>query len=342
MKTAIAAVMLVALGGVASADKDKDKADALFKQGKKLMAEKKFSDACQAFEQSYKLDPGIGGELNIARCYEEWGKLGRAYRAYKAADQQAKDAQDSREPKIHDLLEALDARVPRLTLRVPDSANTDGVTVTIDGATVDPSGFNQAQLVDPGPHVIEYQAPGGAKKKRVVPVERGGNTEIALDLPSKTKPQQPDGKPDKPDRGDKSDKPDKPDKADRPNEPTEQSQPGHGQRVAGIVIGSAGVVAMVVSGVVSLSARSSYSSALSADCNHMTNDCDPAGLTATHDARHDANIGTAVMIGGVALVGAGVVVYLLAPHAMSTTEHALYVVPSVGPSGGGIALGGRL
>ena len=93
---------LLAITAVAHAG-DKDKADALFKHGKKLMEEKKYNDACEAFEQSMKLDPGIGTELNIARCYEEWGKLGRAWRSYKAAEKMAKDANDARAGKIDEI-----------------------------------------------------------------------------------------------------------------------------------------------------------------------------------------------------------------------------------------------
>ena len=104
MKRVILAV--VAMSSLAYAG-DKEKADTLFKQGKKLMAEKKYSDACEAFEQSMKLDPGIGTELNIARCYEEWGKVGRAWHAYKAAEKMAKDAGDSRADKIDGLLNHL-------------------------------------------------------------------------------------------------------------------------------------------------------------------------------------------------------------------------------------------
>lgn len=58
---------LVAITSTAHAG-DKGKADALFKHGKKLMDEKKYADACEAFEQSMKLDPQIGTELNVGRC----------------------------------------------------------------------------------------------------------------------------------------------------------------------------------------------------------------------------------------------------------------------------------
>ena len=325
MKAILAIATLALLAHTARAEKDKDKADALFKQGKKLMAEKHYADACQAFEQSYKLDPGIGGELNIAKCYEEWGKLGRALRAYQAAEQQAKEASDPRADKIHELVAQLEPQVPRLTIRVPAGAATEDAAVTLDGASLGKSAFGQPQLVDPGPHQVEYTI-NGAKKSKVVPVERGGSSEISLDLPTKTvKPDKPDNVvPDKvvPDRG--------------------TEDPGHTQKLAAYATGGVGVVAIGIASYLTLSARSKYKTALATDCGGITNNCDAAGLTATHDARHEANIATFVFVAGLAAVGGGVALYLLAPHAKATEEHALYLVPTVAPDGGGLAFGGRL
>src|SRR5258706_1429797 len=131
-------VLLLGMG-VAWADKDKDKADQLFKQGKKLMAEKKYADACQAFEDSFKLDPGIGGELNVAKCYEEWGKLGRAFKAYSQAAKMAKDANDPRAPKIEELVTGIDKEVPRLTIKVSKGGDPKYVYAALDGQAVDAS-----------------------------------------------------------------------------------------------------------------------------------------------------------------------------------------------------------
>ena len=52
-------------------------ADDLFRKAKKLMAEKKYAEACPKFEESYRLDPGIGGELNIAKCLRGVGQARR-------------------------------------------------------------------------------------------------------------------------------------------------------------------------------------------------------------------------------------------------------------------------
>ena len=332
MKTqiALALAIVTALGESAFADK-KEKADELFTKAKKLMADKKYADACPKFEESYKLDPGIGGQLNIAKCYEEWGKLGRAYRAYQEAERQAKQGNDSREAKIHEIVTQLEPQVPRLMIHVPADADTEGLRLTIDGVTVDKAQLVDAQLVDPGPKQVEYQLPSGPKKSKTVPVERGGVSEITLDLPKGApKPKQ--------------------DVAEKPHHTHEAAQPdpGRSQRIAGIVIGSAGLVAVGVSSVLTLSARSKYKDALSKDCNNMTNDCDPQGLSDTHDARHEANIATFVFSVGLAAVAGGVIVYLIAPKGSgSSTSHesqdeAWYLAPTVSPTGGGFVFGGHL
>jgi len=182
MKKLISLAVLLALCSVAAADKDKERADALFKQGRKLMGEKRYADACQAFEESFKLDPGIGAEMNVGKCYQEWGNLARAYRAYMKAEELAKEQGDSRAGRIHELVEDTEKEVPRLTIKLPAGATPESLRVTIDGVVVDTQDIGKPQLVDPGPHLVEYQAEGMAKKNKVVPVERGGESSITLEV----------------------------------------------------------------------------------------------------------------------------------------------------------------
>ncbi|MEO6776864.1 MAG: tetratricopeptide repeat protein [Kofleriaceae bacterium] len=318
----LAAVLVVAtLATPARANK----ADELFRQGKRLMAEKKFAEACPKLDASFKVDPEIGTELNIGRCYEEWGKLATAYRAYTDAHQRAADAKDPRTPKIQALIAKLDPNVPRLVVRIPEGADHAGLRVTIDGVAV--ADLSAPQLVDPGPKTIEYGLGSGPRTSRLVRIERGATAEITLELakpkaaplPDKlavTAPPPPAAKP-----------------ASAP------TSPGHGQRVAGVVIAGAGVVTVGVSTYLALAARSNYDAALEANCMGMTNACNLQGLTDTHAARSEAN--TATIIGGVGLaaIAAGIVVYVISPDPAAMTEHALYLAPAAG--GTGLAFGGR-
>ena len=99
--TVAAASALAALAALlgaaapAAADKAESKADALFAKGKAQLAKKQYAEACTTFEKVDELDPGIGAKLNVARCYEEWGRLVRARKWYVDAQKMAADAGDT-------------------------------------------------------------------------------------------------------------------------------------------------------------------------------------------------------------------------------------------------------
>lgn len=343
MNKLVSLAALVVLSSSAFAG-NKEKAEALFKQGKKLMAEKKYADACPQFEQSMKLDPGIGTQLNIAKCYEEWGRIGHALVAYQAAEKMAKDANDNRAPKIHELVENLDSQVPRLTIKLPKDSKAEGVKVTLDGEAVESLGT--ARVVDPGPHTIEYTVDDGPKKSKIVPVERGGDSEVTLDVPKDrvAKGGKGGGKGGGTKEGEGGGGGTK--EGGGKGEET-AAPPGRNMRIGGLVLGGAGVIAIGVSSIMTLSARGQYNDALNMYCMGMKNMCDPMGLELTHDARSTANTATIVFLVGTAAVGGGVALYLLAPKGAASAKHetgeasARYIVPSVSKDGAGVVFGGR-
>jgi tetratricopeptide (TPR) repeat protein len=326
MKLSCTLLSLVLLAGVAHADK-RDKADALFKQGKKLMGEKRYADACEAFEKSYKLDPGLGAQLNIAKCYEDWGKLGKALTVYQEAEKAANEAKDPRAPKIHELVVALEPNVPHLMLKVP-ADHPASLKVTIDGKPVDT--FNEPFVIDPGPRTIEWWVKGSKKKQKIVPIDRGAESEVSLDIPKEVEDgggEQVVGS-----------------QIDTRIVTETPKHPGRSQRIAGIALGGAGVIAMGVSGYMTLSARSKYNDALDKYCGGMKNNCDMTGLEETHDARSTANTATIVFFAGVAAVAGGAALYFLAPDKAEQAEQpsAFYITPSIAPDGVGVVLGGEL
>src|SRR5512134_2148923 len=66
-------------------------ADRLFEEGRALAKEKRYSEACDRFDRSFKLDPTVGTELNLADCHEQLGHLTEALRLFSdAADKSAR------------------------------------------------------------------------------------------------------------------------------------------------------------------------------------------------------------------------------------------------------------
>jgi hypothetical protein len=314
VRLAIVAALAVSLAaGAAHADK----ADQLFKKGQKLLAEKRYAEACAAFQDSDRLDPAIGAKLNVARCFQAWGKLATARRWYADAEQQATRSKDERAGKIHALLEDLDASVPRLTVKAPPDAILTNLTLKLDGVVLEVEALGSPQRVDPGPHEIEYIVDGTTRTK-LVPVDRGGSVEVVLDLPTLVRSRP----------------------SAEPLDPATAERAHQRQRLA-LGIGGGGVLALGVAGVVTLRARSDYHHALSVHCRGDTAMCDDVGQSAAQSARRRANISTGVTAIGVAAVAVGAYMYITASHAASRRgEQALYLVPSVGSDGGGLVVGG--
>jgi tetratricopeptide (TPR) repeat protein len=325
-----AAIALAAALVLAPAPAAADKADALFAKGKAQLAKKQYAEACTTFEKVDALDPGIGAKLNVARCYQEWGKLVRAHKWYADAEKMAAGSGDKRAPKIKQLIAQIEPDIPRLTIRAPAGADLQAAEITLDGEPLAAAAIGDETRVEPGPHVIAYLA-NGEKKTKTIAIERGGAREVTLELPGKSGRVEPKPKP-------------KPDlvASPRPRPPA----PGRTRRIAGFALAGAGAVSLGLAGYLALDARGDYHSALDAHCMGAKDMCDEEGLRLTRDARSRANLATVFAVAGVALAAGGVALYLTAPgsgksESLSRDPEALYLAPAIGDRAGFVVLGGR-
>src|SRR5580698_8378696 len=64
-------------------------AAALFEDGRRLMGENKFAEACPKLEESQRLDPGMGTLYNLSVCFEAVGKIASAWVGFRDVAGQA-------------------------------------------------------------------------------------------------------------------------------------------------------------------------------------------------------------------------------------------------------------
>jgi hypothetical protein len=288
---------------------DAKRADALFTKGRDLLGKGDATAACPKFEESQRLDPGLGTLLNLALCHETVGRLGSALTEFREAAKLARATGESkREATAVEHIKALEPRAPMITFKVDEPA--PGQTLAIAGVDVPATGWTVPVPVDPGTLTITVAAPERKPFETTVTLAERGQQTITVPalarlhaLPVAIAP----------------------------------APVSNTRRYLGIGLGGAGVVTVGVSVVVALGAKSKYDNAFSdGHCDKATSTCDMVGQNATDAARKRGTTATIIGAVGLAAIAGGVVLFLTAPHGEHATATA--IVPTVGADGGGVAV----
>ena len=173
---ALVTTTLASLPGLAHADDDTQAAaETLFADARTLMAEKKYLQACPKLERSEKLDPQIGTEFNLARCYELGGQLASALLTYQRVIEETRAAgQEDREAVARRLEALLAPRVAHVVVRPPPGAAGNGLEIRCDGAVLEEKFWGEARPADPGTHVVDVTLPAAAPWRGTFVIDREG------------------------------------------------------------------------------------------------------------------------------------------------------------------------
>jgi len=124
------------------------------------MEQGRAADACPRFEESERLEPGLGTRFHLATCYEQLGKLASAHALFlDVAAEAAQRKQAEREKVARERARAVEPRLSRLTIEVP-FASSPALRVERDGALVGSAQWGLPVPVDPGVHRVNASAPG--------------------------------------------------------------------------------------------------------------------------------------------------------------------------------------
>lgn len=321
LAVAACAAVLSAQHPSAAQDGNPALAEALFRDGQRLMKENVVPEACAKFAESMRLDPTTGTLLNLALCHEKEGKLARAWSELsQAAVQSGRAGNKERETFARDKVAELEKRLPHARIAVAPSS---GVTeVSVDGVPLGAAAWTIPLPVDPGEHVFVFS--GGGKRRRVaVAFAEGATQEVAItsldDHDASTIAH--DG-----------------DHAEPPTTSPPGAEPARGgtQRTIGFVVGGVGIVGVAVGTVFGLRALSEKSDV---DANCVDSRCNQVGLAAADDARSAATIATIGFGVGIAGLAAGTYLVLSAPRAPKAAQ--LRVTPLLTGAAQGLQIGGQ-
>lgn len=297
------------------------RADALFQQGKELLAAGKVAEACAAFAESNQVDPKVTTLANLANCREKNQQLATALGLFSSVAEQLRDTSDPGGVALRDVasqrVAALAQRVSKLELRVevPDTA---GLEILVDDLALAREQWTTAIPHDGGQLRLVARAPGRKEWSSAVQLAPEGEV-MAVTVPAL----QPEG-------------------ASEPVlEPvitsTSSVEPRRRSLVLPLSLGAAAVVLGGVALVVDASARGLQSDAeTSAQQGELAEATD---LNERANSRRDLAQGLGVVAGLTA--GAAVVTYFVTGRRVSTgSASARRVTPLLGHGVTGVALGG--
>lgn len=336
-------------GAAHAQERDPAAAQALFDQARELSRQGKFAEACPKFQESNRLDPGIGTQFNLADCYEQSGRVASAWAAFlEVASQARATGQSEREKAATKRAEKLQARLPRLVINVPEASKTPGLEIRRNGMLVGSAQWGTPVAVDPGEIELTASAPGKQTLRQTLRAEEAKTANYSLPalaqgeaaatppvgaaapapaaVPSPAAP---------------------PASASAPLAPASDTAAPQGGRNTAIVLGLAGVgvVGVGIGTVFAVMAKGKYDESKEKDCDlDDVNSCGPLGVELRNDARSKGDIATvSLIVGGAALAGAGIV-WLASGSSdakRSASATRLRATPAVGPNLAALFVQGR-
>jgi hypothetical protein len=320
-------VVCAALLAAAPAAAQDAAAEALFNQGRELMKEKKFAEACEKFQGSHELDPSVGALLNLADCREQNGQIASAWATFREAASLARQRNDKkREQTALDKAKKLESRLSYLVIEVPAEARVDGMILMRNGEPVVSALWDEKVPVDPGKYVIRVEAPGYQPAEIEVNVEsRGGEARAhvpALEPAPRTAEDPGPGQP-------SGDQPEGTPSLTAEAPATDTGMPT-GRKIA-IGAGALGVVSLATGVVFGLRASSQWDDAKAECVDGNVNNCSPRGVALEKDARSSATLATVGVGVGVAALAAGAVLWFLNPPAADGGAEQALIEPVLGP-----------
>jgi hypothetical protein len=311
----LSALTLLVLTATAVAQPSPE-ATRLFEDGRELAKQGKWAEACERFQKSVALDPAPGTKLNLGDCLEKQGKVRAGWIMFEEAARDFDRTKDARAKFAHDRAAAASAKLATLVIKVTDSSRA-GLAIRINDRTATPQP-EIVERVDPGPVTVSVTAPD--KQPFTATETAAAGKTVVVDVPVLADPRSETISPD-PVVG--------PD-----------DTPGRRRKrmIVAIGLGAAGGLCLAGSAILGLSANSQYDGAF-ANGSCVTspdgNLCTPEGKAEVDSAGTKADLGTGFLVAGVALVAAGVIVYVTAPE-----EHRISVSPMATSSSAGVMLGG--
>jgi hypothetical protein len=302
-------------------DKDAD-AERLFREGQKLMEERRYGEACPKFEAAYRKDQQLGTLLNLAYCHKEQGAVWQAWLEFKEAEVKAielkrTDRKEFAKQRMTELEKSLAKGVVEVQQKI------DLTEVLVEDRRVPEAEKGQVFAIEPGQRKFTFRAKGKKQLVTLVTISKSSQPQ-RITVPEMEEQPKEAPIPETP--------PQKPVEKPQPPPPPPPDTGWSPLKTAGLVAAGVGLVGGGALGTIfGLKASNSKCAPGPPPCN--AEEREEAGL--------DSAISTASFIGGSALLVGGLALFIFAPSgkataASSSSSLAPGIVPQIGAGYAGL------
>jgi tetratricopeptide (TPR) repeat protein len=163
---------------------DQAAARALFDDGRRLLSEGKYQEACKTLEAASKLYASPGILLNLGDCYEKVGRTASAWTEFgEAAAVAARARRSDQVAEAKRRQASVEPKLTKLTIHV--SGQITGLTITRDDTEIASAAWGEPIPVDPGPHQIKAEATAHQPWTTSIVVSSEGQT-VTVEVPTLT------------------------------------------------------------------------------------------------------------------------------------------------------------
>jgi hypothetical protein len=298
------AVVAAPLPAIADEAADLAKAKELFSKARDLYKAENYSEACPLFEESEKLEPALGTELNLALCWAKVGKLLDAARMFDIVLGKTTAPSEAQRHQIaEDGARDVAARIAKVQIdRGPLSINAriqlDGVELLDTSAPI-PVDPGEHKVTGQGAKSVTFTATEGQVMQITLAASEGGN--------------------------------------DEPDTPGTPSKMPKWRKNLPFYLGASGAGLIATSFVFGIITLSKKSSALD-KCDKIDGEweCPPEGQDGLASARTFSHISTGMFLVGAGALGAGIYLYF---RDRKQSDAAPPISAWATPSGAGVVWG---
>lgn len=158
---------------------DAARADALFQEGKVLMEQSRFDEACARLAQSDAIDPTVSTIGLLAGCHEQQGRIATAWREYQVTVKRAEAASDNRADFARERAAALEPLLPKLLIRLVSPSPDVEILRNLERVPAAELGVEVP--VDPGAYEIVARAPRRQEMRMTITAREGAK--VIVDVP---------------------------------------------------------------------------------------------------------------------------------------------------------------